>query len=121
MNCMALFRLEDCKVGFGQYHETSLSHEMMRFFHHSQVVRPLYVFFHLLFISVTSNTGLIPAGMSECTCFLNCLSSVWEILRLLKGNSAELTKLEKDHWPGHCGWRHSHQMQLHSLLSSRCS
>lgn len=117
MNFMTLFRLKNCK-----WHLVSimgpLSREMMSFFH-SQMVRPLYLFFfHLLFISGTSSTDLILAGTREWNLLsaLQCLSSLREIPKLFSGNSAELTKLDKDHWPGHCGWR-----QQNTAIKCNCT
>lgn len=77
-------------MGFGQYHRTSSSGEMMRFFLlFANGQTPASVFFHLRFIPVTSSTGLIltETGEWHLLAFLQHLRSLWEVPKLLSGNS----------------------------------
>lgn len=65
MNCMALFRLKECKWDLVSYHRTSLSRKMMSFFHHSHMIRPL--------------------SFSICSLSHWLLAVVWYLLRHVNG------------------------------------
>lgn len=117
MNCRTLFRLKDCKWDLVSP-MGPLSHEMMRFLIIHKWSGPCMSFF------ICSSSQWLLAlvwyllGHENSTYFLSCKSefSLGDSQDIQSGSSAELTKLYKDHWPGHCGWR-----QQNTAIKCNCT